>query len=89
MSARRWCGRYCLRIRLLPTDRYRVWVSRRGARVTKFDVLPPVQLERALDHPNAFDEAARAAMSFFSVTDEFDEEAAEHSDAGFQVRRLE
>ncbi len=87
MSARRVCGRNALRIKLLPTDQYRVWICRRGARVTKFDVLPPVQLERALDQPIAFDEVARAAMSFFSVSEVFDEEAAEYSDARFLVRR--
>lgn len=87
MSARRVCGGYHLSITLVPLGFYRVHVSHRGTRVTKIHVLPPVKVERALDHPIAFDEVARAALSFFSVTDVFDEDAAEYSDAGFLIRR--
>ena len=87
MSTRRTCGDYRLWLKLLEFDKYRVSISRHGRRVTTFDVVPPVISSVALDHPTAFDQTARAAMSFFSIEESFDEAAAEIRDAGCVIRR--
>lgn len=87
MAARRICGGYSLRIKLLDSDRYNVSISQRGRRVTTFEVVPPASSPVALDHATAFDQAAHAAMSFFSVEETFDDAAAETSETGWLIRR--
>ena len=89
--ARRFCGEY--RIRLTfddPSGDYLVTFATGGRHVYRCRVHPPSIIRRSVDHPIAFDEAAHAAMSFFSDdADAFDEGLAGHREdgSGWQIDR--
>jgi DNA repair protein RadC len=74
-------------VELTPVDLYVVRITLDRALVSVQQVAPPRQLVRAVDHPAAFDEAAYAAMSFFSVEGGFDDAQAESNEAGWLIRR--
>lgn len=65
MTALRFCGGLRLRLTILePHEVYRVWITDdRGTRY-RTTVVAPRCADHALDHPESFDDAAHAALSF-------------------------
>jgi hypothetical protein len=85
VSARRYSGEVRIELTLVPApnmphgEQYRCDISLRGVRLGTQYVGIPAHLEHAIDSPEAFDAAARAALSF--AVDE--EERGERDWRGF------
>lgn len=85
--AKRYSGRATVTIRLTPRDEYIANVSVGGRNVYTLVTLPPPGSRLAIDSPAAYDDVARAALSFWSDEGGPAEGTFEWGDSGPEVSR--
>jgi hypothetical protein len=88
MTAKRYCGGLTLRLTYRDRENdYRCFIAAPGAWTTIY-VGSPAVLRHAVDSPEAFDDAAHAALSFAADEGrEFVERLAAYTDSGWDIRR--
>jgi hypothetical protein len=87
MAAKRYSGRATVTVRLTPRDEYIANVSVGGRNVYTLVTLPPPGSRIAIDSPAAYDDVARAALSFWSDEGGPAEGTFEWGDGGPEVSR--
>ena len=93
--ATRYCGRVKIDCKLIPAlgrphgEQYKCNISIGGKKVDTQYVGIPAFIDKAIDSPESYDEAASAALAF--ATHEGDEhsigEVCDYSDSGYFIRR--
>lgn len=84
--ATRYSGDLKISVQLTDRDDYKVTISRAGRNVWRGVVGAPRSLTHSLDSPTAFDNAAKAGLSF-ADDDGADVQSADSTDSGWHVSR--
>ena len=87
MATKRYSGNVTVAINYVDSENhYKATVSAGGKRGKTVIVNPPRHLTKAVDSAEAYDNAAKAAVSF-AEDDGFDASGAEYTGSGIAIRR--